>query len=252
MNYHLQRRLKPSIGRSGSKHYAPPCSISSIHLPDWLERSSRPGIAAKQLELLGSDASMRGVLYYAGDLDLARLRAVSIVGTRDVSEAGRLRASKLARELVRAGVVVVSGLARGVDEAAQSSAIQAGGSTIGVIGTPLDKAYPSENAPLQEKIYRDHLLISPFRVGEQVFRSNFPKRNRVMAAISDATVIVEASDASGTLHQAAECQRLKRWLFIMRSVIDDPVLTWPRRFIGQPRVAILNNTDELLVKIASP
>ena len=64
-----------------------------------------------------------------------------------------------------------------------------------------------------------------------MFRANFPVRNRVMAALSDATVIIEASDASGTLHQAAECQRLNRWLFIAKYVAEDRSLTWPARFI---------------------
>jgi DNA processing protein len=127
-----------------------------------------------------------------------------------------------------------------------TGAIEAGGRVVAVIGTPLDKAYPAENAELQKAIYRDHLLVSPFPSGEQVFPSNFPKRNRVMAALSDATVIVEASDTSGTLHQAAECQRLGRWLFIMRSVAEDRKLKWPVKFIGKPKVAVLASTADIL------
>jgi predicted Rossmann fold nucleotide-binding protein DprA/Smf involved in DNA uptake len=90
----------------------------------------------------------------------------------------------------------------------------------------------------QEQIWREHLLISPFPEGRLVFRSNFPQRNRVMAALSDATVIIEAYDTSGTLHQAAECQRLGRWLFIARAVADDPSLTWPQNscIIPKPRL----------------
>ena len=105
---------------------------------------------------------------------------------------------------------------------------------------------PEESGPvqfsLQEEVYRDHLLLSPFKPGETVFKGNFPKRNRVMALLSDATVIVEASDTSGSLHQAAKCQRLGRWLFIMRAVADDPSLTGAARFIGQPGVGILKSS----------
>jgi hypothetical protein len=72
----------------------------------------------------------------------------------------------------------------------------AGGRTVAVIGTPLSKAYPAEHAASQERIWREHLLLTPFREGATVFRSNFPIRNRVMAAVSDATVIIEASDTS--------------------------------------------------------
>jgi len=93
--------------------------------------------------------------------------------------------------------------------------------------------------------------MTPFASGEPVFKSNFPKRNRVMAAISDATVIVEASDTSGTLHQAAECQRLGRWLFIMRSVADNPSLRWPASFLGKPKTAILGETSEILDAVST-
>jgi DNA processing protein len=127
-----------------------------------------------------------------------------------------------------------------------------GGRVAAVIGTPLDKAYPAENAELQHDIYRRHLLMTPFCVGERVFRSNFPTRNRVMAAISDATAIIEASDTSGTLHQAAECVRLGRWLFIAKSVVDDPQLTWPARFLGQPKVRVLVSTSDILDAIGNP
>jgi DNA processing protein len=120
-----------------------------------------------------------------------------------------------------------------------------------VIGTPVDKAYPAENAPLQETIYRQYLLLSPFAVNEQVYKGNFPKRNRIMAAVTDATIIVEASDSSGTLHQAAECQLLGRWLFILRSVVENPSVTWPQRFLSSPKTAILDNTADVLSKIGA-
>jgi DNA processing protein len=156
----------------------------------------------------------------------------------------------LSRELVEAGFVVVSGLALGVDTAAHAAAIEAGGSTIGVIGTPLDRAYPAENAGLQEDIYRHHLLISPFARGERTFKSSFPKRNRVMAAVTDATVIMEASDTSGSLHQAAECVRLGRWLFIAKSVVDNPDVTWPAKFLrAGGKTAILTATGDLVREV---
>jgi DNA processing protein len=191
-------------------------------------------------------------LYYASDLQLLKRRAVSVVGTRDVSPDGQARARKLSRELVAAGVLIVSGARKRGDTAAHTSAIDAGGATAAVIGTPLEKAYPAENAPLQQMIYREHLLLSPFAPGETVYKGNFPKRNRVMAAITDATVIVEASDSSGTLHQASECQLLGRWLFILRSVVDDPTVTWPKRFLSGPRTAILDSTSDVLSKIDVP
>lgn len=220
-------------------------------LRDLLLNIDRGALADRQYDLLRSKDEKADVpVYYSGDLGLLESPCVSIVGTREISEEGILRARRLARELVEAGVVVVSGLAKGVDTVAHTSAIERGGRTVAVIGTPIDKAYPVENARLQEEIYRDHLLLTPFKVGEPTFKGNFPKRNRVMAAISDATVIVEASDTSGTLHQAAECGKLGRWLFIMRSVAEDPNLTWPKRFIGSPNVAVLTSTQDIIDSIS--
>jgi DNA processing protein len=239
-------RIKhPRYSRRGG--YVPPSEVQKISLNDALARGHRSALDARQMDLLhGSAAQPDTSIYCAGNLKLLSNPAVSIVGTREVSEEGRVRAKRLARELVASGIVVVSGLARGIDAAAHGGAIEANGRTIAVIGTPLDKAYPAENAELQMEIYQHHLLVSPFREGETTFRSNFPKRNRVMAAISDATVIVEASDTSGTLHQAAECQRLGRWLFIAKSVVNDPSLTWPSRFLGKTKVAVLSSTNEIL------
>lgn len=228
-------------------NYAAPSDVNSHSLPDLLIRIGRGALDERQLDFL-KDASPRreAKVFYAGDLDILDAPTVSIVGTREVSEPGRRRASQLARDLVKAGVTVVSGLAKGVDTAALSSAMANGGRVAAVIGTPLDKAYPAENADLQQQIYGHHLLMTPFQIGERVFRSNFPTRNRVMAAVSDATAIIEASDTSGTLHQAAECVRLGRWLFIAKSVVDDRSLTWPARFLGQPKVAVLSTSSDIV------
>src|SRR5262249_29623946 len=99
---------------------------------------------------------------------------------------------------------------------------------------------------LQEVIWRDHLLISPFPEGRPVTPKNFPERNRVMAALSDATVIVEAADTSGSLHQAVECQRLGRWLFILRTAVDNPNITWPKRFLGVKNTMVIDQTKQIL------
>src|SRR5712692_11388665 len=188
-------------------------------------------------------------LWCVGDTSLLRRKCVAIVGTRQVSPEGAARSRRLARELAAAGVVIVSGLAKGVDTEALGAAIEAGGRVVAVIGTPIDRAYPAENKQLQERIYREHLLISQFAPGERVFPTNFPERNKLMAALSDATVITEAGDTSGTLHQAAECGRLGRWLFICRSVVDDPSLQWPKRFLGQPKVESFSSTDDILKEV---
>lgn len=189
------------------------------------------------------------LLYIQGDWDLVTLPAVAVVGTRKPTPIGIERTQTLARRLVQDGFTVVSGLAEGVDTAAHQSAIAAGGRTIGVIGTPLGQVYPKANADLQEQVARDHLLISQvpvLRYDAQDFRSNrffFPERNKLMSALSLATIIVEAGETSGTLVQAREALRQGRKLFIMNSCFERDDLTWPRRFEEQGAIRINSYAD---------
>jgi len=184
-------------------------------------------------------------LYAAGDASLLDEGArVSIVGSRKASPEGVRRASKLASVLVKQGMVVVSGLAEGIDTAAHTSAITHGGRTIAVIGTPLDQVYPKQNAGLQELIARDHLLISQFAAGYPVQRKNFPLRNRTMALISHATVIIEAGDTSGSLSQGWEALRLGRHLYITKSIAENSGLKWPEEMLSYGAKILSDETLE--------
>ena len=172
-------------------------------------------------------------LYVAGNTTFLQEGArVSIVGSRAASLDGIARAKKLATALVDRGIVVVSGLAEGIDTAAHTTAIQQGGKTIAVIGTPLESVYPKSNTALQARIAQEHLLVSQYPAGYPVRKHNFPQRNRVMALLSDATVIIEASDTSGSLSQGWEALRLGRGLFITRSVAENRALTWPAKLMS--------------------
>jgi DNA processing protein len=246
------RRRHRTRSQEPGARYRAPTVVRTIWLRDALAQTGRGKLSERQLEFFRSksEGQVQDVeLFYAGDIGLLKCSCVSIVGTREATFEGESRASRLARELVTADVVIMSGLARGIDAAAHRSAIQQGGRTIAVIGTPLSRAYPVGHASLQTEIWKEHLLVSPFREDASIKPGNFPRRNRVMAALSDATVIIEAAEGSGTLHQAAECQRLKRWLFIARAVVEDPKLEWPKRFIGHPYVAVLNSTADILSKL---
>jgi DNA processing protein len=248
----MPRPTRASNSSSRPARYSPPPERDTIALSELLRRSGRTQLDSKQLDMLrrGETTSAKDILVHiAGDISILAAPCVSIVGTREVSDLGRQRAEWLSGRLAEAGVSIVSGLAKGVDTAALESSIAVGGKTAAVIGTPLNKAYPIENAALQERIYRDHLLISPFGDGEAVYKSNFPARNRVMAAVSDATVIIEASDTSGTLHQAAECARLKRWLFISKAIIEDPAIKWPAQFLTYERAVVISRVSEILDRI---
>lgn len=171
-------------------------------------------------------------LYIEGDRSLLTNGVrVSVVGSRKASPEGKKRAEGFAEALVRHGITVVSGLAEGIDTVAHETAIKAGGKTIAVLGTPLSKAYPAENKKLLDLIKREHLAVSQFPEGYGYKKENFPRRNRTMALISDATVIVEAGEKSGTRHQGWEALRLGRLVFIMENVAANPKLSWPREMI---------------------
>jgi DNA processing protein len=171
-------------------------------------------------------------LFLVGDETLlSRGPRVSVVGSRQASAEGLRRAQVLARALVRHEMIVVSGLAAGIDAAAHRAAIDAGGRTIAVLGTPVDVAYPAENRELQDEIAREHLLVSQFAPGSTTTRASFPQRNRTMALLTDATVIVEAGEKSGTVHQGWEALRLGRHLFLLEHLASDPALSWPREMI---------------------
>lgn len=171
-------------------------------------------------------------LFVAGDPQILRHGArVAIVGSRKASAQGLARARKLATRLCERAIVVVSGLAAGIDTAAHHATLAAGGRTIAVLGTPLDQVYPKTNTALQHQIMREHLCISQFPAGAPIHRKNFPMRNRTMALLSDATVIIEATDTSGSLAQGWEALRLGRGLFLMKSVAEDATLAWPTKML---------------------
>jgi len=191
-------------------------------------------------------------LYYRGNWELVYTPVrVAIVGTREPSPEGERRTAKLASMLAMRGVTVVSGLAKGVDTIAHEAAIRHGGNTIAVIGTPLDQAYPRTNSDLQERIARQHLLISQVPVLQyskrppSINKFFFPERNITMSAISQATIIVEAGETSGTLIQARAALKQGRKLFILESNFHKPAVTWPHRYEQQGAIRVKEFEDIL-------
>jgi DNA processing protein len=189
------------------------------------------------------------LLYYQGWWDLVESPCVAVVGTREPSEEGKRRAVKLTQHLVRDGFTVVSGLAKGIDTIAHRTAIESGGRTIAVIGTPLSSSYPKDNRDLQRKIADEFLLVSQvpvYRYSTQDWRLNrlfFPERNVTMSALTLGTVIIEAGETSGTLVQARAAIRQGRKLFILDSCFQNPKLTWPSRFEGLGAIRVRDYED---------
>ena len=185
------------------------------------------------------------ILYVKGDVNLFTENAISIVGSRTPSDLGIRRATKLAYLLVDAGFTVVSGLAKGIDSAAHNGAIEVGGKTIGVIGTPLNIFYPKENSLLQQKIAESHLLVSQFPFSQHVSPLNFPTRNYTMCGLTKATIIVEASERSGALIQARFCLKEGRHLFILKNLLERSDLTWPKHYVKQG-AKVLEKIEDVL------
>lgn len=184
------------------------------------------------------------VFYFIGNWEWVHSPSVAVVGSRKVSKEGEKRCKQLVRELVALNYTIVSGLAAGVDRIAHETCLKHGGNTIGVLGTPLTESYPSENKELQDTIAKEHLLISqvPFkRYGQQDYRANrsfFPERNVTMSALTEATIIIEASDTSGTLYQAKAAVRQGRKLFILNSCFENSDITWPARYEKQGAIRV--------------
>ncbi len=189
------------------------------------------------------------MLYYQGAWELSEMRALAVVGSRKPSDDGIRRAARLARELVQRDFAVVSGLASGIDTAVHKAAIDAGGVTIGVIGTPIGEYYPRENSELQDLIAREYLLTSQIPVlryevqSFQQKRHYFPERNATMSALTEGTIIVEAGETSGTLTQARAALYQGRKLFILESCFLNPAVTWPARLEEQGAIRVRTPDD---------
>ncbi|HEY3309470.1 MAG TPA: DNA-processing protein DprA [Desulfuromonadaceae bacterium] len=136
--------------------------------------------------------------YLKGRL-VSRAAAIAIVGSRKATSYGLLTTARLAEGLAQNGIIVVSGMARGVDTAAHKGALQGGGGTIGVLGCGVDKIYPPENRKLFEEMAEKGALVSEFPLGTLPLAENFPRRNRIISGLSGGVLVVEAAENSGSL-----------------------------------------------------
>ncbi|AWV42250.1 DNA-processing protein DprA [Bacillus sp. FSL W8-0445] len=190
-------------------------------------------------------------LFMRGNPNLLNFKAISIVGTRNPSQNGVLRAKVLAEKLGLHRIVVASGLARGIDTAAHNGALSRRNPTISVIGTPITKVYPKENEDLQRSIEESGLVISQFAPSMSVQRWNFPMRNAIMSGISLATVIIEAGETSGSLIQADYALKQGRMVFIPQSAVDNENLMWPKKYVQRKGAFKFSTIDELLEILAT-
>ena len=160
------------------------------------------------------------LLFYQGNLNLLEMPKIAIVGSRDSSKQGNAAVQKIIKELNNE-LVIVSGLARGIDTVAHMAALQNGGQTIAVIGTGLDVFYPKANQKLQAYIGKNHLLLTEYGPSEQPLKFHFPERNRIIAGLCRGVIVAEAKMRSGSLITCERAMEEGRDVFaIPGSILD--------------------------------
>lgn len=186
------------------------------------------------------------VLYVRGQLPAVDDRlCVAVVGTRKASRYGLDTARRLSEDLAAQNAVVVTGLAEGVDSAAAKGALQAHGTVIGVLGTGVDVVYPAWNGSLQETVGKVGALVSEYPPGSKASKGSFPRRNRLISALSLGVAIVEAPERSGALITAARAQEQGKDVFVVPGKVDDPAYYGSHGLIRDGAVLIRSAADIL-------
>jgi DNA processing protein len=185
------------------------------------------------------------MLYYKGSVDVNKPRVVSVVGTRNATDYGREVCTRIIEGLQESGVLVVSGLAFGIDSCAHKCALQYNIPTVGVLGHGLDRIYPLQNKTLAEKMILNGGLITDFPSETMPDRENFPKRNRIIAGLCDALVVVEAASSGGALITADIANSYNRDVFAVPGRLQDEYSKGCNTFIKTNRAALVESADDI-------
>lgn len=188
-------------------------------------------------------------LFVRGELRPEDDQAVAVVGTRTASPGGIEQARSLVSQLAERGVTVLSGLAAGIDSAAHSATLEAGGRTVAVMGTGINRIYPAQNTELAEQVARAGALVSQFWPDAPPTKYSFPMRNVVMSGMGIGTVVVEASNTSGARMQARLALEHGKRLFLLESLVLTE--TWARRYADYPGTTIVESVDDVVAVLAA-
>lgn len=236
------RTLNPLIARAGGAQalLADPPAETPDPLLRYLERPDEAGVSLDLEWLAGRGNRLLAItdaayptqlkrladppsaLFLHGDTDLLQLPQIAIVGSRHPTTGGRRNAREFATFLATTGLVISSGLARGIDAEAHRGALAADGLTIAITGTGLDRVYPAANRDLAHEIAAHGLLVSEFPPGTPPRRGHFPRRNRLLAGLSLGTLVVEAAPQSGSLITARLAAEAGREVFAIPGSIHNP------------------------------
>ncbi|MFT4179126.1 MAG: DNA-processing protein DprA [Thermomonas sp.] len=215
------------------------------HLLGWRDAAYPP--------LLQRIPTPPAMLFVAGDPALLWLPAVAIVGSRAATAGGCANAAQFATALAKANLCITSGMAAGIDAAAHTAALDAGGVTVAVLGTGPDIAYPSRHRPLRDRIAAHGAVVSEHPPGTGPLRQHFPSRNRILAGLSLGTVVIEAAEQSGALISARLAAEAGREVFALPGSIHNPMARGCHRLIreGAQLVASPDEVLEVLAPLAA-
>lgn len=186
------------------------------------------------------------ILYAKGDLSLANQKSVAVVGTRMPSNYGRIVTEKFSEKLAQSGLVVVSGLCYGVDEIAHKKTLAVGGKTIAVVGSGFNNIYPATNTTLSMEIAEKGLLLSEYPPSFKPKRYTFPRRNRIVAGLSDGVLIVEAGIKSGTIHTKEYALEYGRDIFAVPGNITSNKSELTNQLIKSGQAECVLSADEIV------
>jgi DNA processing protein len=226
---------KKQAFKRAEKELASIREIQNLHLVSWTD----PEYPKTLREIYDPPT----LLYVRGNLEVLSQICIGVVGTRKPTLYGTQMAERLGRELAARGVVVVSGMARGIDAIAHQGAMAANGRAVGVLGTGVNVCYPKENKKLYEKVLERGAIVSEFPLGTHPAPENFPIRNRIVAGMPVGVVVVEGAQYSGSLITARLAMEFGREVFAVPGNVTQPVSFAPNLLIRQGAKLITNGED---------
>ncbi len=238
-----QAVFKKEAFKRAEKELAAVRRITGCRLLNWTE----PEFPQNLLQIYDPPV----MLYVRGDPQILNLPSIGIVGTRKPTLYGAQLAERLGRDLAARGLVIVSGMARGIDAIGHQGAIAANGRAIGVLGTGIDVCYPKENKKLYEKVLERGVIIGELPLGTHPAPENFPVRNRIVAGLPLGVIVVEGAQYSGSLITARLAMEFGREVFGVPGNVTQPVSFAPNLLIKQG-AKLVTGAEDVIEELPTP